>query len=120
MPGKMAPPRKAAVGSEQVDGDGRADIDHNRRAIGRPQAIGGQPVQQAIDADHVRPGQFDDQRQIARGQQADFIVSTVVAKPVDQPRRGRAIDAADVPAECNSAAGGGRMTLRDTGTNGCV
>ena len=90
---------EGAVGIDQIDRDGRAGIDDDRRAAGRPQAIGGQGVQQPIDADHVGPRQLDDQRQIARGQQHDFIVRAMIAEPVDQPRRCRAVDAADVPAE---------------------
>ncbi len=65
MPGRIAPPTEGAVGIDQIDRDGRAGIDDDRRVAGRPQAIRRQGVQQPIDADHVGPRQLDHQRQIA-------------------------------------------------------
>ena len=42
-------------------------------------------------------GNFDHQRQVARGQQRDAILRPLLAEPIDQPRGRRPIHAADVP-----------------------
>ena len=107
-----------AVGIDQIDRDGRADIDDDRRAAGRTQAIGGQGIQQPIDADHVGPWQLDDQRQIARSQQHEFIVRAMIAEPVDQPRRRRAVDAANVPTKKTYIAASSSAFRRNAADHG--
>ena len=99
MPGRIAPPRKAPSASTRstVMAEPTSTTTAGRPGVRR--RLAARASSKPIDADHVGPRQLDDQRQIARGQQHDFIVRAMIAEPVDQPRRRRAVDAADVPAE---------------------
>ena len=99
MPGRIAPPRKAPPASTRstVMADPASTTTAGRPGVRR--RLAARASSKPIDADHVGPRQLDHQRQIARGQQHDFIVRAMIAEPVDQPRRSRAVDAAEVPAE---------------------
>ena len=89
---------EGAVGGDQIDRDGRAGADDDRRAAGIAQHIGRDGSRQAIEADALGKIDAHDDRQIAIGRAGERRRWPMRVEPVGENARAFAMDAGDVPA----------------------